>query len=393
MPAGTECQDWPTYETTCCLPGVSDRRGRGATSASITHLNVIDATGAPVRQDTTVVVTGERISVVGPSGSVKIPAGARIVDGSGKFLIPGQWDKHAHTAYTGLLAGSRETFPSLLVANGITGIRDVGFDLEELQDRGRGMAEGRLPGSRIFASGPMLDGPVPRYPGSIGVATPEKGVRMIQTLKRRGADFIKIRSAVPRPAYFAIVKEAYRLGLPVAGHVPDAVPIGEVADSGRNSIEHIGYILDPAVDPAQRKVVADQSDTNPALVADYYSREQAAAIAQGLRKNGTRVCPTLVRGELTPLDEINAKNDPHSRYLPDFIIDNIWPKHLGINQINAAPEKIKAARLNRRRKSMTRWSGCTEKASRFPPVPIRPRFPFIPASVCAKSWPTSCRQG
>lgn len=129
---------------------------------AITHVTAVDATEAPVRSDTTVVVNGERISSIGPSGSSKILAGAHIVDESGKFLIPGLWDLHAHTAYTAWLAGSRETFPPLLVANGVTGIRDVG-GLEELQDRRRDMAAGRLLGPRIFASRPMLDGPVLTY--------------------------------------------------------------------------------------------------------------------------------------------------------------------------------------------------------------------------------------
>ncbi len=92
-------------------------------------------------------------------------------------------------------------------------------------------------------------------------------------------------------------------------------------------------------------MVTAQSGANPGIMADYYSPEQATKLAQRLRKNGVWICPTLAWSEITPLDEFNAKSDPRSRYVPDFVIDKVWPKLLEINQMNVAPEKIKANRL------------------------------------------------
>ena len=105
-----------------------DRRrpGRGAPcraedapakSLATTGVTVIDATGAPARPDMTVVVTGDRITAVGKSGEVGVPEGALVVDGKGKYLIPGLWDMHAHLA--------DESFYDLLVRHGVTGARHM----------------------------------------------------------------------------------------------------------------------------------------------------------------------------------------------------------------------------------------------------------------------------
>src|SRR6516165_12636152 len=88
-----------------------------AKSLAITDVTVIDATGAPARPDMTVVVTGNRITAVGKSGEVGVPEGARIVDGKGKYLIPGLWDMHVHTV--------SPSFLPLYLANGVTGVRDM----------------------------------------------------------------------------------------------------------------------------------------------------------------------------------------------------------------------------------------------------------------------------
>jgi imidazolonepropionase-like amidohydrolase len=312
---------------------------------AFTHATVIDSTGAPPQTDRTVVVSQGRITTIGLTERVRVPAGIRVIDATGKFLIPGLWDMHVHSAFTGWFAGNRETFLPLLIANGITGIRDVGGDLEELLDRRAQIGAGTLLGPRIFASGPMLDGPIPAFPSSIAIATPEEGVRAVQSLKRRGADFIKLQSTLPRPAYFAIIKEARRLGLPVAGHVPDAISTEEASDAGQHSIEHIDFILVAAAEPSHRQQVLEQYNANPGILADFYSATQAAAIARRLHKNGTWLCPTLTWSEETPMDEFDAKTDPRSRYLPGFVIDKVWPKLLEIDQLNVAPEKIKANRL------------------------------------------------
>src|SRR4051812_9558161 len=90
-----------------------------------THVTVIDLTGAPSKSDITVVVAGNRIAAVGKSGKVRIPKDAQIVDASGKFLIPGLWDMHIHS----FTEKGWEWLSLLLIANGVTGVRELGTRL------------------------------------------------------------------------------------------------------------------------------------------------------------------------------------------------------------------------------------------------------------------------
>jgi hypothetical protein len=131
-----------------------------AKSLAITSVTVIDATGAPARPDMTGVVTGDRITAVGKSGEVGVPEGALVVDGKGKYLIPGLWDMHVHTA--------GPSYPALYLANGVTGVRDMhALDPDAVFGLRKQVQEGKQPGPRVVAAGPLVDGPKPFVPGSL----------------------------------------------------------------------------------------------------------------------------------------------------------------------------------------------------------------------------------
>jgi len=188
-----------------------------------THVTVIDGTGAPAKPDTTVVIIGNRIAALGEAGKVRVPKDARVIDATGKYLIPGLWDMHVHTGY-------KETYLPLYIANGITGVRDMGGDLERptgeesirmellIQWREQ-IARGDLIGPHIVVSGPHIDGP--GWPTNLAVSTPSEGRQGVITLKRRGVDFVKVYDKLPRDAYFAIADEARKQGLPSPGMCHD----------------------------------------------------------------------------------------------------------------------------------------------------------------------------
>src|SRR4029077_8017792 len=185
-----------------------------------------------------VVIDGNRITYVG-KGHLHIPKQAHVIDGTGKFLIPGLWDMHVHTFFGDWVPGGKEVTLPLFIANGVTGVRDMGSDLDLILAARRDTASGSLLGPRMIVAGPMLDGPHTQFPASIAIATPDDGRRAVQMLAERGVDFIKIQSYVPRDAYFAIAEECRRRGLVFAGHVPDAVRGAEAASSGQQSFEHL----------------------------------------------------------------------------------------------------------------------------------------------------------
>lgn len=143
------------------LAGIFGRAKAAAQSFAITHVNIIDTTGGAIQRDMVVVVVGARIVRIASANSAHVPQGARTVDGRGKYLIPGLWDMHVHTAFGEWLpswTGQKISFP-LFVANGVTGVRDMGSDLQAVKRWRDEIAAGKLLGPRMVIADPMLDGP------------------------------------------------------------------------------------------------------------------------------------------------------------------------------------------------------------------------------------------
>jgi len=198
---------------------------------ALTAVNVVDVVAGRIVPDTTVVVTGDTITSVTQHGIP--PGGARVIDGRDKFLIPGLWDMHAH------IEGNERAWLPLYVANGVTGIRDMGADLDFILEIREATASGRTLGPRIIAAGPILDDAPGDWPFRMRVRNADEARATVQLLKRRGVDLIKVHNYTPREAFFAIVEEARRQNLRVAGHVPLKVTIQEGVDAGMVSIEHL----------------------------------------------------------------------------------------------------------------------------------------------------------
>src|SRR5258705_3688972 len=116
---------------------------------AITSVSVVDVVDGRIVPNSTVTISGDTISSVGPNGA--LPADAQVVDGQGRFLIPGLWDMHAH------IQGNERAWLPLYLANGVTGIRDMGADLDFILDVREATASGRTLGPRIVAAGPILD--------------------------------------------------------------------------------------------------------------------------------------------------------------------------------------------------------------------------------------------
>ena len=120
---------------------------------AITHATVIDPDVATPRRDMTILVRSTRVERVAPSATVKIPTDARVIDATGKYVIPGMWDMHVHNDFS----GGRALLP-LYIANGVTGVRDMNGRLANLRGFQRDIAAGTLVGPRMVVSGPYLVG-------------------------------------------------------------------------------------------------------------------------------------------------------------------------------------------------------------------------------------------
>lgn len=291
----------------------------------IDDVTVIDATGAPAKPHQTVIIRDGKIEDIQSSdmGGARKLAGTH-VDGSGKFLIPGLWDMHVHMVFGDWFPRGKEVTLPLFVANGITGVRDMGGELEVLQQWRREISAGTLIGPRIVMSGPMLDGPQPRFPSSIAVKTPEDGRKAVDDLKRRGADFIKLQSLIPRDAVFAIADEAKKQGIAFVGHVPDAVRASEASNAGQKSFEHLIGIFEGS-SPLEDEFINGTKTEKQFLST--YDPKRAEALFSLLAKNQTWQCPTLVwerGGNL--IDETDFAHDTRARYAPAYWKDVTWKR-------------------------------------------------------------------
>jgi imidazolonepropionase-like amidohydrolase len=292
---------------------------------AITHVSLIDATGSPVQTDMTVIVEGKRISQVGKSDATPVPKTARVVDGHGKYLIPGLWDMHVHEIFGAWIPADEKITPVLFVANGVTGVRDMGGDLEALKKWRARIAEGTLLGPRMIISGPMLDGPIPQFPSSAPVKDGAEGRRIVDELQKNGADFIKIQSLVPREGYFAAADEAKKVGIVFAGHVPDKVRATEASNAGQKSIEHLTGVFEGCSTVEDELMAAPRGPGRSKFLSTYDPARAKALIALFV-KNQTWQVPTLYweRGEWL-IEQTSAGPDPLVKYAPAAWRERAWP--------------------------------------------------------------------
>jgi imidazolonepropionase-like amidohydrolase len=299
---------------------------------TITNATVVDVSNGTLRPGTTVVIEGTRIVSVG-AASPRTPPRGRAVDATGLYVIPGLWDMHTH-AYFGWSGDFGDTYVlPLFIANGVTGIRDMGSDLEAVLRARGAVAAHTLVGPRMVVSGPMLDGPKATFAASLAIATPEDGRTAVDRLKNKGVDFIKIQSGVPRDAYFAIAAEAKKRGIPFDGHVPDAIRASEAVTAGQRTFEHLIGIFEastPDEDAFLKRRYGAGTDpaANKSLAAflDRHEAAREAAIVKLLADRRTWQCPTLFweRGQWL-VDVIDYTKDPDLAYTPRTWIEKKYP--------------------------------------------------------------------
>lgn len=265
-------------------PGPSD--DAATPILAIRDVNVVDVKADTVRSGRTVIVAGDRITAVGPTDSLAVPDEARTLDGSGRFLIPGLWDMHVHLDDPEIWSrhptpDAKERLLELLVAHGVTGVRDMGSGLDQIERWRAQRRVGSLVAPRIITPGPIIGGSPPAMPFIQVTIGDEHAARAVvrRLNRRRGVDFLKPYALVPRAAYLAMMDEAQRLGMDVSGHLPFGISIEEAVRAGQRTFEHgdgLTYRCTPGADRLHRQVEA-------ARARDPFSREgfRAARIFQG----------------------------------------------------------------------------------------------------------------
>jgi imidazolonepropionase-like amidohydrolase len=294
----------------------------------IAHVTVINPGAASVQPDSIVVINGDRITFVSHSAVVPLAKNTRVIDGRGQFLIPGLWDMHVHSAFGDWFPGGRDIILPLFIANGVTGVRDMGGDVPVLFAWRKQIAAGEIVGPRMVISGPMLDALLPegklRFPSSIAVTTPASAVAAVDSLKAQGVDFIKVQSVISRDAYLAAAAEAHKVGLPIVGHVPDKVRLAEVIAAGQKSVEHLMGIFE-GCSTQEEKFIAGQGDLK--LLLSTQDQQRCDALIRQVAQSQAWQVPTLAwqRGG-TFLDQRDLKHDPLDIYVPAYWREVTWKR-------------------------------------------------------------------
>lgn len=200
----------------------------------IAGVAVFDSENGAVAPNQRVTVRGNRIVSVEPDRGQKPAAGAEVVDGKGKMLLPGLWDMHSHL------------FPQsayLNIATGVTTVRDLGNSIEELTKLRDQIADGAQIGPRVVPAG-FIDGPGPfEGPVKVLAATPEEARQRVDHYADLGYVQIKIYSSVKPELVPVIVAEAHKRGLRVSGHVPAGLTAEQFVRDGVDEIQHMNFIF------------------------------------------------------------------------------------------------------------------------------------------------------
>lgn len=308
------------------LAAQSPRDSAGA--VAITHATVIDVESGTRRPGQTIVVRGTRIVAVTPDARAQVPPGARVLDATGKFVIPGLWDMHVHATGPGL----DRLFLPVLAAHGITGVRDMWGRFAWFDSVRAQVARGTLVAPRVVGSGHILDGAPAIWPGSTGVRGEAETRRVVDSLAAGGAAFIKVYSRLSPAEFRAAAEQAGRRGLPFAGHVPSLVPVAEASDLGMRSIEHLQMMTqacsrdEEALRAEYAAAVASPRGWDSAgviarvqtrRVLDTFDEGRCRALAERLRRNGTWMVPTMtVLRSIAFLDDTTLAADPRMAYIP-----------------------------------------------------------------------------
>lgn len=284
---------------------------------TIRNATVVNVATGQLLHHASIVVDGNRITYVGPAVALDRSRG-ETVDATGLYVIPGLWDMHVHTYFGDTASyhvGSELILP-LFIANGITGIRDMGSNLDAVIRARDSVTAHKLIGPRMVVSGPMLDGPQTGYKAALRIATPDDGRAAVRMLKEHGADFVKLQSGIPRDAYFAIADEATRVGMPFEGHVPDAIRAAEAIDAHQQSFEHLLGVFEASSRHEASMIAGGKKGAAEFL--ETYDAERERSIIRALARHRVWQCPTLVSDLGTPAD---FAQDPGLPYWPRRAVD------------------------------------------------------------------------
>lgn len=278
---------------------------------------IVDGTGAPPILDGRVIVTGDRITALGPGASVPVPPGAEVIDARGRTVLPGLIDVHVHDPSDANMA--------LYVRSGVTSIRFAGGQQRALLELRARIERGEIVGPRVFSCGHPLDATPHAWPGSYAVDSPAEARRVVRrAVEDDRVDAILATHRITRPLLRAIVETAHALGVPVTGQIWSA-DARDAALLGMDGLDNTSRIPESPAFPRERLFARHSVSGRIATLAHLWvaaERSRLAEIAAALAENGVAVSPQLVSfeawaglsaAELAQDPEWPAADDPRAQ--------------------------------------------------------------------------------
>jgi imidazolonepropionase-like amidohydrolase len=292
------------------------------------NVNVVPMDAERILQNQTVIVRGEKIDLVGPSNTSRIPSGAVVIDGRGKYLLPGLADMHSHLPEPSDPPEYARSVLFLYVANGVTTVRSMrGFPNHlELREKVRSK---ELLGPSLVVAGPGLDGE--------SVKSPEDAKRQVREQKAAGYDLVKVLPGLTRAEYDAIVRTADEVGIRFGGHVPEEVGLLHALEKRQETVEHLdGYT----------EYLHGEKRVSPDRILEVVERTKAAGIWN---------VPTMavMEVDLGLIDRHSLISRPELEYMPRLQVQK-WMKLYGDVIVKNLPPKEETEMIETNREELLR---------------------------------------
>ena len=284
-------------------------------TVSFEDVSVLPMDSERVLEGQTVVVSEGRIAGMGPSSELNAPRGSLVVDGRGRFLLPGFTEMHGHLPRPNTPPEEVDRILYLFLSNGVTTVRGMLGSPFHLELR-RQIESGERLGPTLYAAGPAFRG-APDL-------TAEAARNRVREQKNAGFDLLKIHEGLSVDVYAAIADEANEVGIPFGGHVPNAVGLREALAAGQGSIDHLDNYLE-ALEAEDSPIRQADPSTRSRETGPHVDERKIPALAAATKTAGASVVPTMALWETfnsdRPVEEFADLDE--LKYLPRETV-NRW---------------------------------------------------------------------
>lgn len=310
----------------------------------IANVNVIPMDTERVLENQSVIVKNGVITYVGDAKKAKPSKDAVVVDGKGKYLIPGLAEMHAHVPPNGDIPAAKDVL-ALFLANGVTTIRGMLGHPNHIQLRTM-INTGEVVGPHFYTTGPSFNGQ--------SVKTPERGAEMVREQKAAGYDYLKLHPGLTKETFPAIARTAKEVGIPFAGHVSFQVGVWDAINAGYSSIDHLDGFIE-AITPGIDTLAEQETGLFGSWIAIRADESKIPNLVSKLAEKKIWVVPTQALAERwqAPLPASEFLKAPEMKYMKAAELTQ-WENAKNGYLNNPSYSKEKAEALIRVRRNMLR---------------------------------------